>query len=288
MKFYDKLFFLNRVYGKGQLILPVGEVIQVSELQLEPGEEIVLHKQRCDEITYIVSGNATVYSDDNYEIIGKGGIHFVRKGVCHKIVADQGEKFRFVCIGYIPNKEYEANQIFEKLLGDRRFLVVYDDGNVKTLSHLMVREYYAWDEYSSNSVNLYISQIIVTVSRILAGRKSSNQGKMREKNSANHAMYRILRYIDSEYIHINSIKDVAEKVCYNECYISHLFAEKMDISAKSYLLKKKIDHAVELLHTTEMSVEEIANYFNFSSTQSFRRSFKQVTGKTPREIKNRE
>lgn len=286
MKFYDKLFFLNREYGDGQFLLPVGEIMQISELQLEPGEEIVMHKQWCDEITYIVSGSATIYSDESQEVIGKRGIHFVKRGVQHKIVAEQDEKLRFVCIGYLPDMNFETNQLFDELLNGKKYFVMYDDGNVKTLSHLLVKECYAWDEYSRNSVNLYISQIIVTMCRILIGKQNSNQGKMREKNSANYAMYRILRHIDSEYIHINSIKDVAKQTGYNECYISHLFAEKMEISAKAYLLKKKIEHAVELLMTTEMSVEEVANYFNFSSAQSFRRAFKQYTGGAPTEIRN--
>ena len=45
------------------------------------------------------------------------------------------------------------------------------------------------------------------------------------------------------------------------------------------------EKAVQLLTTTDLSVEEISNRLLFSSSSYFRKIFKKYTGKTPRQIR---
>lgn len=285
MTYKSKCFHFHNLYQNEQLSLPIGEVFQVSELQLPSGGEIARHNQWCDEITYVLSGSSTIVSGGIKEIIGKGEVHYIKKGVDHEIIANKNESIRFICVGFIPNEECEANQILKSEMKDREALVVRDDGNIKALSQLLLGEFYSWDDFSIQFANAYINQILLTLCRILRGEKGSIQGNLREENSINHTIYKIIRYIDMEYINIDSIKSVAAAMNYNECYVSHLFAQKMGISAKKYLMTKKISYAVELLKTTKMSIEEISVYLNFSSVQTFRRVFKQYTGKVPTEFR---
>ena len=61
----------------------------------------------------------------------------------------------------------------------------------------------------------------------------------------------------------------------------------MGMPIKEYLTKKKVVHAMELLTTTELPVEKIAASLGFTTSHSFRRAFKQYTGVSPTEFKQK-
>lgn len=280
-----KLFSYDNAFFNGQLRLPVGEIIQVSELSVIRNGEISSHYQHCDEITYAISGKAKFISGDTTYDVSAGQIHFIRQNVLHKIEVSPDDNFRFLCIGYIPDLNNDATKALYSLNQTEHF-VVNDNGTVKNLAEFLIREFYNYDEFSGDMINQYISQIFITLTRIING-KTHNYHPDQTSSTANFAMYRMLRFIDREYMHITSVKSISEALTYSEYYLSHLFKEKMGITIKEYLSKKKIAHASELLLNSTLTVEQIAEQLGFSSAYAFRRSFKKYTDCSPIEFKNR-
>ena len=74
-------------------------VYQVSEALLAPKAVIREHIQKCDEISYIISGEAVIYNNDKPQRVKTGDIHIIGKNEKHKIVVEKDNNFRFVCIG---------------------------------------------------------------------------------------------------------------------------------------------------------------------------------------------
>lgn len=281
----EKIYSFDALLKREPMHLPVGEVFQASELSIIRGSEIYEHVQECDEITYVISGKAKFYSNDICQELGSSQIHFIRKGVKHKIIAENDENFRYICFGINTDFSNE-NLINIKDNFDVESFVVNDDGNVRIFSELLINEFYLKDECSDIMINLYISQIFISLSRIIG-----NSGVYVRKNSYKYStkqftMYHLLRYIDREYINIKSIKSIAEKLSYSEYYLTHLFKEKMGISIKEYLIRKKLMMACELLKTTDMSISEIAEYLNMGTAHTFSQSFKKVVSISPSEYKN--
>ena len=64
--------------------------------------------------------------------------------------------------------------------------------------------------------------------------------------------------------------------------LSIRFREETGLTIMEYIRKEKINNALELLLTTEMTTIAISNYLGFSSQSHFQKVFKQVTGMTPR------
>ncbi|MBQ9941181.1 MAG: helix-turn-helix domain-containing protein [Clostridia bacterium] len=285
MKYTDKIFFFDNVYSKGHLKLPIGSLYQVSELSMIRNSEISMHIQECDEITYVISGSARVYSNDQTSIIKTGQIHFIKQGNKHKIEVLPGENFRFLCIGIIPDRNCDViNEFYEKIKYNTHF-IINDNDTVKFLSEFLIREFYNKDEYSHGIINQYIYLFFAAMLRVLSNKNFDYRTKAKEKSS-NHAMYRLLRYIDREYLHIENIKSISEAVSYSEYYILHLFKEKMGITIKEYVTKKKIIYSTELLRTSNLTVEQIATQLGFSCAYSFRRTFKKYINATPNEYRN--
>ena len=63
--------------------------------------------------------------------------------------------------------------------------------------------------------------------------------------------------------------------------------EVTEKTAKEYILSLRIEKAVELLDSTEMTITEICYCCGFSDPNYFTRMFKQITGKLPSKIRSR-
>ena len=277
MKISSKLFSFEKAFDQGQLHTESAEIRQIAELAVMRGGEIKEHIQFCDELTYAVSGSATIYSGDTCREMTAGEVHFIRKGQYHKIVAGMGQNFRYFCIGFQPNPACESVDIFLRTVKELPYFFVADEGNVKKLFEMLLDEFYIRDEESNLMIHFYFSQMLIQLHRILTG-KSREKLQKHNNASASNAVYRALQYIDREYAHITEVKQIARELSYSEYYLSHIFKEKMDVTVKDYLMRKKIAAAAHLLQASNMTVTEIAEQLHFSSLHSFGQAFKRYMG----------
>jgi AraC-like DNA-binding protein/mannose-6-phosphate isomerase-like protein (cupin superfamily) len=277
MKISSKLFSFEKVFDQGQLHTESAEIRQIAELAVMKGGEIKEHIQFCDELTYAVSGTATIYSGDTCREMTAGEVHFIRKGEYHKIVAGTGQSFRYFCIGFQPNPACDSVDIFLRTIQDAPYFFVTDEGNIKKLFEMLLDEFYIRDEESNLMIHFYFSQMLIQLHRILTG-KSREKLQKSSSASANNAVYRALQYIDRDYAHITEVKQIARALSYSEYYLSHIFKEKMDVTVKDYLMRKKITAAAHMLQTSNMTVTEIAEQLHFSSLHSFGLAFKRYMG----------
>lgn len=279
----NQLFSFTNNFAEGQLILPFGEVRQVAELSILRGTSIDTHIQRCDEITYAISGTATFLSGEEAATLSPGQIHYIRKGVGHTITADPGGNFRYLCIGFIPDETYPPITPLLPRLHSFSHFITEDDGRIKTLSELLINEFYDWDSHSSTMVNACLVQLLTTLLRLMEGRKLDPSRQKLQRTASQFALYHILRYVDREYRGITSVREVAKHTSYSEYYISHLFSEKMGMTIKEYITRKKVLHGAELLRDDSISVAEAAEASGFASAHSFSLAFRRHMGCSPTE-----
>ena len=116
MDFSNQLFAYDNLFSDEQLNIPVAKIFQVSELSIVNRGEIVVHTQQCDEITYIVSGSGTVFSDGCEDELHAGHIHYIRKGHVHQILANKNENLRFICIGFLSNENHNIFELYSTSL----------------------------------------------------------------------------------------------------------------------------------------------------------------------------
>lgn len=282
--FKGELIYSNdNLFNVEPLSLPVGQLIQLSDVAFVKESEINEHIQECDEITYVVSGSADVYCNGECVTLTRGDIHFVKKGCNHKIVVQSGSDFRYVCVGIKLNFDYEPIMSFTKSeIPD--YFVSADFINMKPLFDLLLRECSLNDSSSAMIMNFYIVSIVVNMARLIFS-EEENFEKRYKRNNSEVTFYNILKFIDKEYAKIKTLSDIANELSYSEYYISHLFKEKLGVTVKEYLLDKKIAHAIEILKTSSLSIEQIAEYLNFTQTHTFRQSFKKITGMTPTDFR---
>lgn len=280
MRDYGRLYFYEENIGVGELRIPAGEILQVAELAIMEETEIAGHIQICDEITYAISGKATVISGDRTYEMSAGQIHYIRKGTYHRIVADRGETFRYCCIGFVTDPNYSEVGCFLDAVRDKTDFLITDDGSIKMLLPLLVDEFNIRDRESNAMIHFYFCQMLILLYRMLCGQSWEKMSRI-NTSASNMAVYRALRYIDREYLRLTQARQVAQALSYSEYYLCHIFREKMGMTLKEYLMDKKIKLAAELLETSAMSVTEIAEQLSFTSLHTFGIAFKRHTQLSP-------
>ena len=91
-------------------------------------------------------------------------------------------------------------------------------------------------------------------------------------------------YIDNNLRNRLTLKDIADTACMTQTYFSSVFKKFNGISPWEYITIKRVEMAINLLKTSDMSKLEIAERCGFSSSSNFYKAFLKITGKHPRDF----
>ena len=225
-----------------------------------------------------------MYSGRNQLKMTAGQIHYIRKGEYHRIVADQGESFRYCCIGFMADSGCEEIKCFTNWVKGCADFLVQDEGNIKKLFPLLIDEFFGRDAESRMMIHFYFCQMLIQIYRILSGGFRERLSRL-DTSASNTAVYLALKYIDREYPNLTRTNQVAQAISYSEYYLSHTFKERMGMTIKEYLMRKKMKMAVDLLTTSSMTITEIAETLSFNTLHSFNTAFKRYMQISPREFR---
>lgn len=107
------------------------------------------------------------------------------------------------------------------------------------------------------------------------------------KNTSNSLISNIKLFIKENYKDSSlSLNKISDTFNISESYFSHLFKEETKENFSEYLEKLRIDQAMKLLKSTDMSIVDIASDVGYNSALSFRRAFKKLHGITPIATRN--
>lgn len=97
----------------------------------------------------------------------------------------------------------------------------------------------------------------------------------------------ITEYISKNYTESSlSVENVAEKFFISSGYLTKLFRQNLNQTFVEFVTQKKMEHALELLKTSDLKNYLIAEKLGFKDPHYFSSSFKKYYGKTPSEYKN--
>jgi AraC-like DNA-binding protein len=144
----------------------------------------------------------------------------------------------------------------------------------------IVAEYQERDEYACAMIGTYLFQFAVLLQREL--RRGARRG---QPEGAAQAQLR--RVLDQHITSAASIRDLARQVHMSESHFCHQVKALLGVAPKTYVREQRIARACELLHSTAMSIEQIAAALGYDQPTSFFRAFKRTVGVTPGEYRQR-
>jgi AraC family L-rhamnose operon regulatory protein RhaS len=125
--------------------------------------------------------------------------------------------------------------------------------------------------------------LLLELDRIVA-RATSEQGPFVARRPDHCEI--LLRRLHSDYASVWTLKTMSQITGLGRTRLSQLVKERTGDSPIVYLNRRRIGKAQELLRNTGQPITDIAFDCGFQSSQYFARTFKHLTGKTPRDYRS--
>lgn len=94
-----------------------------------------------------------------------------------------------------------------------------------------------------------------------------------------------IAFLESNYRKKIYVKDLASMCCFSESRFYTLFKAATGCTPIDYKNNLLIQHSMALLAETNKPIEQISDELGFSSVSYFRKLFKAVTGKNPKDVR---
>lgn len=295
-----------------ETLLPVIEDTLINDSGSMPvvfeGFEHVLEKKDSEPVTkvhqdnelfYLRQGKIEFIIDGRRVIIEKGAVLVIRPNVPHSLrVISQTAETMSLHFGFaMDHKSHKTSQqsldsFLEFATGDdpveKSNYTVLAGTFKKSIIGLMERIVEERNgDYLSKELMLRILtvELMITLARAL---KKEWEESLRVKNGKTRELVLIAKeYIDSNYEHGITVANAASYVFLSQGYFTRAFRDEFNTSPMSYLMKKRISKACELLENNEIKVSAVASQAGFSSPQRFNVAFRKQIGMTPLEYRKK-
>ena len=114
----------------------------------------------------------------------------------------------------------------------------------------------------------------------------TSQMKQINKTKISRPISDTIFYIEKNLYQNISLTDICENLHFNPSYLSRLFKKEMNLTISEFILMEKIEEAKRLLILSDHSILEISILLHFTDQSYFTKSFKKVTGVTPKVYRN--
>jgi two-component system response regulator YesN len=173
----------------------------------------------------------------------------------------------------IEMPKYNGLEVMEKLRSSYR-------GTIK----FIVITAYGYFEYAQAALRLGAKDILLkpidpkqfleTMERVMGNRYTDNS-----------SFNEILEYVNNNFDKPMGLEECAKQFYISPNYLSRMFKKYTGASFITYINELRIKKAVELLKDTDMSIKETAQKVGYNNLNYFYKTFKAVTGITPKTFK---
>ncbi len=135
-------------------------------------------------------------------------------------------------------------------------------------------------------------QEMVFYSQIASTVNEAFENNFNKPTELNHKTFNInvakaIDYVENHYFEDISLELIADEILISPFYLSRIFKQEKGINFTEYITKIRIEKAVLLAKTTELTVREIGERVGYRNQTYFCRVFKKTTGMTISQIKIR-
>ena len=244
--------------------------------------------ERAMEIIEITSGKATVQIGTEFAEARAGDFLYVPPTMVFKVEALEGEagmrSMVFDSSIIEENMENFDTEIFYMFyVQSKNKIVVFEKGHPvhKTLAKYMQESY---DEYVSKDVcyklpiraNIYL--MMTALLRYYCG----------SKNELDRMIYHnvmrlrpVITYISEHYKEKIYIETLADMITVSPDYFTKMFKDSIGRTPIDYINGIRINRAMQMLATTDTSVNDISDGLGFSNANYFHKIFKQYMNTSP-------
>lgn len=145
----------------------------------------------------------------------------------------------------------------------------------------MSKEKFSYDNLMALSCLSNVQNYMLNLYEVIASSLKGHQ------HHYSYSIRQCIEYIEQHYYENITLDDLALQVSISKSYLSMLFKQETDINFINYLTEYRISRAKKLLENSNQKIYEIAEKVGFSSPYYFSKVFKDITGLSCKEYKDR-
>ena len=248
------------------------------------------HHHTALEITMVLSGSG-IYATDESEfsfesgdifLFGADERHWIKKLDCRTDFLNVHFEPRFIWSENFGISSGELIRVFlnrKKNPLNKLDMTKESSMSVKRLIFQMEKELEEKKREHEIMLKVHLVNILIEMIRSFEGQIDENDFSYNAQ--ALHHIERSLKYIDSHLSENITLEEIANVAHMSKNYFCRIFKKLNGMSPWDYITVKRIEHAVMLLNTTDLTRLEIAQRCGYNNTSNFYYAFKKVTGKAP-------
>ena len=251
------------------------------------------HKHDFVELVYTVRGSCTHYINGKQYRVSHGDMLFINYGETHSFKPESALEY----INFYVKPEFISENLINSENINDIFLIFLPESTeelqarhtscvrfspekqtqIEQIAERMLEESNGSSPCSAIVMNAYMRLIFAELIRALLGEVRIQKPHILTD--------KILDYIDQNFTSPITAETLAKHCFYNPAYLGRVFKTIYGKSMNEYIKTKRMEHAMELLKTTDLSIEEIASAVGYSSKTQFYKNFKNQFGIPPGEVK---
>lgn len=234
-----------------------------------------LHAHKNDyQLIFIEKGTGEIEIDSRHYPVQPGDLIWIRPNQLHRSVEENPGYFELIEILW-----YFRDGIQPDLRMPPVIHLASDAEIIQDLQRL-VREALLKLPHYRLQMRLLLAEILVQLERTAPPVESQNE--QWEDSPCTQKIKKIIEQIHLNYQKNWQLEDLAQIGGCSSHYLCRIFRETTNYTPIHYLIKIRLDIAIDLLKNSDYTVSEIAEMVGFSDVYYFSRLFKKWLGKSPR------
>lgn len=150
--------------------------------------------------------------------------------------------------------------------------------------HRITFEHYSVEPLHSEIEHKYFEVLFLKLARAF---RMDYSGDLDTANEKNAAMVDLRASIYSDPAAFDSVKSIAENMHMSCSGLQHLYKRLFGVNISSDIINSRLTRAKDLLSSTNLTVDRVAEHCGYSCTYSFLRQFKEKCGCTPTQFRRK-
>lgn len=237
------------------------------------------HWHRSVELFAVTQGNLSFYLNETRYQLKAGEFIIVNSNEVHGIHAATPNK---TYVLQIPLGLFEPYYTGENFIWFSHNEKAYD-GEIFSLVEAM----FQYMEGKKLGWELQVKSSFFDLEYILINhyRKTEGHEEQERANGQLRKLGQITGYIKEHYKEEINLESLADQFGYSTSYLSRMFLKYAKMNYKDYLQSVRLEHAMEDLRRSDLSIGELALNNGFPSSKAFSNLFKKRYGELPNEYR---
>ena len=232
------------------------------------------------EIFLVLSGTLTFIVESETFHLSEDDIILINSNQVHEIVSQDN-----VTVVLQINYGY-----FKKWLNESSFFhcnstIYHNTSKYVELKRIIAQLIYVNYNDTEHNDLLTISLAYQIILELIKNFRGFDQNQLSQNSKHLQRLRTIIQYLNTNYMENITLEQIAEKEFLSPSYFSHFFKINMGVSFFNYLTGIRMNHAVNDLITTNLTMEQIAANNGFANSRYFVDCFKKKYGMLPKEYR---